>query len=264
MKEFKISFIGAGKVAGALCRQLHSEDFSIRKIVSATGLRGKSLARSCNAEWSQTAEFNSDEDLIIAAVPDDRLPWILHNILCPAKTIVAHTAGSIGLDVFPASIKNKGVFYPLQTFSENRLISFKELPFFLEASDSSVLQTLRKVALRLGAKVYETSTDQRKMLHLAAVFACNFTNHMLSAGKTISGKAGFSFDILKPLINETIIKAFDNGPEYSQTGPAFRNDTGTIKRHIDLLSFSPELQGIYREITQSIIKLYNNDSDDQL
>jgi len=262
VKEFKISFIGAGKVAGALCRQMHSGHFSIRKIVSATGLRGKSLARSCNAEWSQTTEFNSDEDLIIAAVPDDRLPEILQNIRCPAKTIVAHTAGSIGLDVFPPSIKNKGVFYPLQTFSENRLVLFKELPFFLEASDSTALQTLRKVALRLGAKIYVTSTDQRKMLHLAAVFACNFTNHMLSAGKTISGKSGFSFDVLKPLINETIIKAFENGPEYSQTGPAYRNDTDTIKRHIDLLSFSPELQGVYREITQSIIKLYNNDSDD--
>ncbi len=264
MKEFKISFIGAGKVAGALCRQLHSDGFSIKKIVSATGLRGESLARSCNAEWSQTAEFNNGEDLIIAAVPDDRLPGILQKIKCPGKTIVVHTAGSIGLDVFPPSIINRGVFYPLQTFSENRLVSFRELPFFLEASDESVLQTLRKVALQLGAKVYVTSTEQRKMLHLAAVFACNFTNHMLSAGKTISGKAGFSFDVLKPLINETIIKAFENGPENSQTGPAYRNDTGTIKRHIDLLSFSPELQGIYREITRSIIKNYNNDPDDQL
>lgn len=264
MKEFKISFIGAGKVAGVLCRQLYRDGFSIRKIVSATGLRGESLARSCSAEWSQTAEFDGDEDLIIAAVPDDRLPGILQKIKCPAKTIVAHTAGSIGLDVFPPSIKNTGVFYPLQTFSENRLVSFKELPFFLEASDSAVLQTLQKVALELGAKVYVTSTDQRKMLHLAAVFACNFTNHMLSAGKTISGKAGFSFDVLKPLIDETITKAFENGPENSQTGPAYRNDAGTIKRHIDLLSFSPELQGIYRELSQSIMKLYNNDSDDQL
>lgn len=264
MKEYKISFIGAGKVAGELCRQLYREGFSIRKIVSATGLRGESLARSCNAEWSQTTEFNSDEDLIIVAVPDDRLPGILQNIRCPEKTIVAHTTGSIGLDVFPPSLKYTGVFYPLQTFSENRLVSFKELPFFLEASDASVMQILRNVAMQLGAKVYVTSTDQRKMLHLAAVFACNFTNHMLTAGKIISAKAGFSFDVLKPLINETIIKALENGPENSQTGPAYRNDTGTFKRHLDLLSFSPELQGIYRGITQSIIKLYNNDSDDQL
>lgn len=264
MKEFKISFIGAGKVAGALCRQLYSDGFTIRKIVSATGLRGESLARSCSAEWSKTAEFDGDEDLIITAVPDDRLPGILQEIRCPKKTIVAHTAGSIGLDVFPPSVRNNGVFYPLQTFSENRLVSFKELPIFLEASDSSALQTLREVALKLGARVRVTSTDQRRMLHLAAVFACNFTNHMLSAANTLSGKAGFSLDVLKPLIDETIIKAFENGPANSQTGPAYRNDTGTIKRHIDLLSFSPELQGIYREITQSIIKLYNDDSDDQL
>lgn len=264
MKGYKISFIGAGKVAGALCRQLHRHGFIIPLIVSATGSRGKSLARSCDAEWSQLPVFHGGEDLIIAAVPDDRLPDILREIKCPAGTIVAHTAGSIGLDVFPPGIKNTGVFYPLQTFSENRSVSFRDLPFFLEASDSHVLAQLSSIAAKLGARVYVTSTGQRMMLHLAAVFACNFANHMLWAGEMISEKSGLSFDVLKPLINETIAKALENGPGNSQTGPAYRNDTGTIKRHIDLLSFSPELQEIYRGITKSIIKLYKKDTDDQL
>lgn len=264
MKGYKISFIGAGKVAGALCRQLYREGFSITKIVSATGLRGEPLARSCNAEWSRSSVFDSNEDLIIVAVPDDLLPGILRGIKCPAKSTVVHTAGSFGLDVFPPFLGNTGVFYPLQTFSENRSISFSGLPLFLEASDEAALGLLRTIAGRIGAKVYMTSASQRAMLHLAAVFACNFTNHMLTAGKIISGNAGFSFDVLEPLIKETITKALEMGPETSQTGPAYRNDSGTIKRHIDLLSFSPELQGIYNEITQSIIKLYNKDPDDQL
>lgn len=263
VKGYKISFIGAGKVATALCRQFFSKGFRIQKIVSPTGSRGKALARSCNADWSQSAVFNSNEDFIIAAVPDDRLPRILNGIKCPSETIVAHTAGSLGLDVFPPFLKHTGVFYPLQTFSENRSVSFSELPFLLEASDPVVLKKLSNMAEITGARVFVTSTGQRAMLHLAAVFACNFTNHMLTAGKMISGKAGFSYDVLKPLVLETIKKAIENSPENSQTGPAYRNDTGTIKRHIDLLSFSPELQEIYRDITQSIIKFYKKDSDDQ-
>lgn len=258
MKEYRISFIGAGKVSGALCRHLYLSGCRIRKIVSLTAERGTSLAVSCNAEWSQEYDFTDSEDLVIAAVPDDKLPEILARIKCSENTVVAHTAGSLGLDVFPSFLKRTGVFYPLQTFSENRTISFSNLPIFLEASDPHSLQILRDIAEETGGKVHITDTDSRKLLHVAAVFACNFLNHMLTAGKQITGKAGFSFGVLEPLINETVIKALENGPENSQTGPAFRTDRGTIKRHIDLLSFSPELQGIYKEVTRSIMKFHKN------
>ncbi|TFG44443.1 MAG: DUF2520 domain-containing protein [Bacteroidia bacterium] len=258
MKEYRISFIGAGKVSGALCRQLHLSGCTIQKIVSRTGKIGSALALSCNAAWSPEYEFAGSEDLVIAAVPDDKLPEILNRIKCPENTIVAHTAGSLGLDVFPSYLKHTGVLYPLQTFSENRKVSFRDLPFFLEASDPRSLEILKDIAESLGGKVHFTDTEHRKLLHVAAVFACNFTNHMLTAGKQITGKAGFSFEVLRPLIIETVMKAFENGPENSQTGPAFRSDKGTIKRQIDLLSFSPELQGIYEEMTISIMKFYKN------
>jgi predicted short-subunit dehydrogenase-like oxidoreductase (DUF2520 family) len=263
VKEYRISFIGAGKVSGALCRQMHLSGFRIPKIVSRTGETGRYLARSCDASWSSVYDFSDSEDLIIVAVPDDKLPEILSRIKCPDNTVVAHTAGSLGLDLFPDSLRHAGVFYPLQTFSGNRNISFVDLPFFLEASDDYSSAILKDIAESIGSKVHFINTEHRKLLHVAAVFACNFTNHMLTAGKQITQKAGFTFEVLKPLINETVVKALEAGPENSQTGPAYRTDIGTIKRHIDLLSFSPELQGIYREVTMSIMKFYKTTSDDQ-
>jgi len=230
----------------------------IQKIVTKGGKSGPALALLCNASWSPEYNFSDSEDLIIVAVPDDKLSEILTRIKCQVKTVVAHTAGSLGLDVFPASLKHTGVFYPLQTFSENRNISFRDLPLFLEASDAYSSGILKEVAESIGSKGHFIDTEQRRLLHLAAVFACNFTNHMLTAGKQITEKAGFSFKVLEPLINETVVKALEAGPEHSQTGPAYRSDKGTIKRHIDLLSFSPELLGIYKEVTKSIMKFYKN------
>jgi hypothetical protein len=95
------------------------------------------------------------------------------------------------------------------------------------------------------------------MLHLAAVFACNFTNHMMTLGKEISEYAGYTFEEMKPLIQETFIKAFETGPENSQTGPAVRNDKNTVRKHLELLSFDRDLQRIYREISKSIYKYHN-------
>jgi predicted short-subunit dehydrogenase-like oxidoreductase (DUF2520 family) len=256
VKECKISFIGAGKVAGALCRQLYRSGCNIQKIVSRTEKGGHALALLCNSEWSGNYNFISSEDLIIVAVPDDRLPDVLQKITCGENTVVAHTAGSMGLDIFPDTLKHRGVLYPLQTFSENREIKFPDLPFFIEASDTYSSELLKNIAESTGGKVYFVDTERRRMLHIAAVFACNFINHMLTAGKEITTKAGFTFEILEPLVIETINKAMEAGPEKSQTGPAYRFDKGTIKKHIDLLSFSPELQGVYKVLSRSIMRFY--------
>lgn len=258
MKEYRISFIGAGKVAGALCRKFFSSGFKIQQIISRTKIRGDSLAVSCNALWSPDYQFSGSEDIIVVAVPDDKLEDVLRRIDCPDNIVVAHTAGSLGLEVFPDNIRHKGVLYPLQTFSDNRNIEFTDLPFFLEESDSYSAGTLKDLAESIGGKVHFVDTEHRKLLHVSAVFVCNFINHMMTSGKLLAESAGFQFGVLQPLINETILKAIENGPENSQTGPAIRSDDGTIKRHIDLLSFSPELQAVYREITRSIIRFYKN------
>jgi predicted short-subunit dehydrogenase-like oxidoreductase (DUF2520 family) len=258
MYQNNISFAGAGRVAESLCKELFHAGFRIDKVVSPTEAGGRSLAESCKATWSSTLMFPDTTKVIIVAVQDQLLKSVLNSIKCSPETLVAHTAGTFGLDIFPEQIKQKGVFYPLQTFSKNRKVSFIDLPVLIESGDDESSGILESLAKTMGSKVHFVNTDQRRMLHVAAVFVCNFTNHMLTAGKEIALKAEFPFEILAPLINETILKALDSGPENSQTGPALRNDHNTIQKHIELLSFSPELQKIYKEITQSIIEYYNN------
>ncbi len=261
MAQFNVSFAGAGRVAWALCKVMHSSGIAIRQIVSETPARGSMLAARYNASWSSGLLFRDPVDIIIVAVPDHRLRAVLNEIKCPRKTLVAHTAGSYGLEVFPERIGRKGVFYPLQTFSEKRRINFSGLPIFIEAPDKKQSEILTALAGILGARVFHTDAEHRKMLHLAAVFACNFLNHMLTAGSEIAEKGGFSFDVLEPLIKETISKALKKGPEASQTGPAVRNDRNTIAKHLDLLSFSPDLRKVYQQVTLSIIEHYKNNQE---
>ena len=256
MDRYNISFAGAGRVGSAICSELFKAGFKIDMVVTRNEKSGSYLARSCNAEWSSNLDFPGTTDIIIVAVPDHQLHLVLDNLKCNPGALVAHTAGSYGLDIFPENFLNKGIIYPLQTFSTGRKVTFTDLPFFIESSDQRSAAMLENIVLSVGGKVYETDTESRKLMHLSAVFACNFTNHMLTAGKSIAVKAGFSFDILLPLINETISKAILMSPENSQTGPAIRNDSNTMEKHMELLSFSPELKTVYRDITESIIKYY--------
>jgi len=257
MIQHNISFVGAGRVASALCKEIFRAGFNVELIVSLSEKNGRSLAESCNASWSPEPLFPVTIDLIIVAVPDHRLKSVLKEIVCSPDTLVAHTAGSIGLDVFPKPINRKGIFYPLQTFSGGRKVDFKELPILLESSDQISYEILEDLAASIGGKTYSVNSEQRMMLHLAAVYISNFTNHLLTRGKQLAHNAGFPFEILYPLLKETVSKAMDIGPEESQTGPAVRNDRSTIERHLKLLSFSPEMNRIYNDITMSIIKYHN-------
>jgi len=254
MTRYNVSFAGAGRVAGALCREMYRAGHKIIRIISGTGTKGRQLAGECKAVWSQELIFSDPADIIIIAVPDNKLKEVLAGIRCPGNPVIAHTAGSYGLDVFPSSINRTGVFYPLQTFSMERPVLYRNLPFLLEASDCKTGDILRKLAESLKGEVHFIDTERRKKIHLAAVFVCNFTNHMLAAGKIITDGTGLSFKILEPLIKETVAKALEIGPEASQTGPAVRNDLNTIEKHLDLLSFSPDLQKLYNEVTRSIMK----------
>lgn len=251
-----ISFAGAGRVASALCRQLYDAGYKIDLIVSPGEENGRSLAGTCHASWSPLPEFPGSSDIIIVSVPDHALKGVLENLRCRNNALVVHTAGSFGLEVFPAHLTAKGVFYPLQTFSRERKVEFTDLPVLIESSDKQSTATLEELASSLGGKTWFVNTDQRILLHLAAVFICNFTNHMLTRGKQVAEKGGIPFEIFYPLLKETISKAMEIGPEKAQTGPAVRNDHNTIQKHIGLLSFSPDLEKIYSEITMSIINYH--------
>jgi len=259
MIRYNISFAGAGKVAAMLCRELHRRGHRIDRIVSPRRENGGWLAELCGAEWSSEPVFPESSDIIIVSVPDHSLENVLHAIKCGKKSLVAHTAGSYGLEVFPATIANKGVFYPLQTFSPGRTISLSGVPFFIEATGEYAEKRLSSIAESLGSSYFITDAEKRRMLHLAAVFVCNFTNYMLVSGKRITDLAGLDFNLLKPLISETVSKALEKDPSESQTGPAIRYDLNTIEKHLDLLSFSPELAKLYREISDSIMDYFKRE-----
>ena len=258
MVKLNISFAGAGRVAGSLCDEMFHAGLKIVHIVSESEKNGPEIAVRCNAQWSDKLIFPENCELIMVSVPDHRLEAVLSQIRCSDRAIVVHTAGSFGLEVFPSRISRSGVFYPLQTFSKGRHIEYNNLPILLESADPSIIKVLRDLALILGSKPYVMDAGRRMMMHLAAVFVCNFTNFMLTAGEKVVSEAQMPFDLLVPLIRETISKAIENGPGMSQTGPALRHDLNTIQKHLDLLSFSPELQSMYREISGSIMHYYNN------
>jgi predicted short-subunit dehydrogenase-like oxidoreductase (DUF2520 family) len=236
---------------------MYAAGYNIELIASLSEAGGGSLADACGASWSQVPEFPPSADLIIVAVPDHSLAGVLSDLRCGSETLVVHTAGSFGLEVFPEHIKRRGVFYPLQTFSMDRIVDFNGLPFLLESSDSQVSSILEELTNSIGGKFLFADRERRIMIHLAAVFICNFTNHMLTEGRQVAEKAGVPFELFFPLLQETVSKAIDLGPEKSQTGPAVRNDENTIRKHIELLSFSPDLQKIYKELTMSIIKYHS-------
>ena len=200
--------------------------------------------------------FPDTSSVIIVSVPDSRLKEVLDSLRCGPDTLVAHTAGSIGMDIFPGRFRHTGILYPLQTFSHGRETDFTDLPFFIESSGDESSALLAEIAVSIGGKVYHTDSEHRRSLHLAAVFVSNFTNHMLTIGKNLAADSGFPFDVLIPLINETLAKAVEMGPEISQTGPAMRHDQNIIKKHLELLSFSSELQRVYSEMTRSIINYH--------
>lgn len=185
-------------------------------------------------------------DITIIAVTDDAIAEVSSKIKNP---LVVHTSGACSINELK-NTTNKGVFYMLQTFSLEKKVELNEVPFCLEAENKNDEDQLKELANLLSKKIYTVKSEQRKALHVAAVFVNNFTNYMYKIGNDICKEHQVPFDILLPLIKETASKIETLSPEKAQTGPAIRNDKKTIKNHLDLLNI--EQQKIYKMITKSI------------
>jgi predicted short-subunit dehydrogenase-like oxidoreductase (DUF2520 family) len=196
-------------------------------------------------DWNTLAEA----DLYIIAVSDDAISTVSEQIPYKNKLVV-HTSGGISLEAI-ASNNRKGVFYPLQTFSKNKAVNFKIIPICIESQNASDYQLLQKVAQTISDSVFAINSEQRKALHLAAVFVNNFTNHLYKIGNDICIENNVPFEILKPLIQETAEKITQLSPNEAQTGPAIRNDIETINAHLSFLSDENQ-KIIYKILTQSI------------
>ncbi|MCG1036937.1 Rossmann-like and DUF2520 domain-containing protein [Polaribacter sargassicola] len=185
-------------------------------------------------------------DITIIAVSDDAIAEVSSKI---NNNFVVHTSGACAITEL--NNKNrKGVFYMLQTFSKGKKVDFKKVPFCLEATNKKDLQLLEKLAKSIGQNVYHINSEQRKALHVSAVFVNNFSNHMYKIGNDICKDHNVPFKILEPLIKETVLKIETLSPEEAQTGPAIRNDKKTIENHLELLN--KKQQKIYKTLTKSI------------
>lgn len=189
-------------------------------------------------------------DLYIIAISDDAISDFSKSLILKNKLVV-HTSGSVALQDLHC-IANKGIFYPLQTISKHKKLNFKKIPICIEAENEMDYKLLETVAKSISKKVYSINSEQRKSLHVAAVFVNNFVNHLYKIGNDICATNNVDFEILKPLIKETAKKITSLSPNDAQTGPAKRNDKKTIANHLDLLTVKQ--QKIYTLLTNSIME----------
>lgn len=195
---------------------------------------------------SRQLENIPQADVTIIAVSDDAIAEVSSKI---NNSFVVHTSGSVSMNVL-RSKSRKGVFYALQTFSKNKEVDFSEIPFCLETENKEDYTLLEQVAKSIGTKIVAINSEQRKALHIAAVFVNNFTNHLYKIGNDICKEHKIPFEVLQPLIIETANKIKTLSPEKAQTGPAVRKDKKTIKNHLELLTKNQ--QEIYKILTKSI------------
>jgi predicted short-subunit dehydrogenase-like oxidoreductase (DUF2520 family) len=252
---YNISFAGAGNVAVSLCAGLKAAGHRIISVTSRGGDSARALSAATGARVMKDLSVPDECEIFVLAVTDTAIPEIASKISVPERTVVVHTAGSVPLSALGRQ-KNAGVFYPLQTFTKGFPPDLGKVPFFIEATDEHTLRILRELGESIGAGAWDCDTEQRKKLHVAAVFTNNFSNFMMTTGEMIAAEAGFDPSVLNPLIEETARKALRTGPATAQTGPAVRHDDSTVKSHIELLSYMPEYQKLYRLISKMISAHY--------
>lgn len=249
----KIVFIGAGNVASNLSLKLKEKGFDIVQIYSKTLSSAEMLAKKLNCEFvTESADITKNADVYFYTLKDRYLGRYIEKNRVPSA-IHIHMAGSVSIDVFEGLAENYGVIYPLQTFSKAKEIVFEGIPFFLEANNDKTKECVTSIAKSLSDQVYFANSAQRQKIHISAVFACNFVNHMYLIAADLVENSQFTFDVLRPLIKETADKINYLHPINAQTGPAVRYDKKVINQHIEKLH-NEDLKEIYKIISKSIYK----------
>jgi len=212
------------------------------------------LADELNAKGLVSPEhLDPDADTCLICVSDDAIRNTVE-ALRPGDRLCLHTAGSVSMDIFEGIAANYGVLYPLQTLTRNQPVNFEDIPLLIEANSANNLESVSTIANRLSTRVIMADFKQRSSLHLAAMFAGNFTNHMFTLAEEILHKEGLSLELLYPLMKEIFAKAMRIPPRLAQTGPASRGNTRIIEKHLSMLNDYPEMRELYRLISQSIGK----------
>jgi predicted short-subunit dehydrogenase-like oxidoreductase (DUF2520 family) len=255
----KIGIIGTGNVAWHLARAFENAGNVITDIYSRDSAKANHFILDFfNASATNSLDFRkSKAQIFILAVSDDAIEEVASAIMLPQNSILAHTSGSVSMGALGyAQTKNIGVFYPLQTFSKGKKVAFEEIPIGIEGDNGLTEEALLDLGKSISPKTLKMNSQARKNIHLAAVFACNFTNHMLTISKEIMSNKGLDFNLLTPLIEETLSKSLKLGPENAQTGPAKRGDLEILDKHYAALANSEDIAEIYRIVSQNIIDYY--------
>lgn len=250
----RIVIVGAGNLATNLGEALKQSGRRVEQVFSRTEESASALASRLGCDYvTSLAQIVLDADLYFVSVKDNVLGEVLGEVVKRAGNgIVVHTAGSIPMNVFGETEVRHGVFYPMQTFSKQKIVDFSKIPIFIEASDEDTYCTLEAFANELSDNVYRLDSDHRRYLHLAAVFACNFVNHCFTLADDVLREQGLPFNVMMPLIKETIGKVEVIPPCDAQTGPAVRGDKNVMDAQKALID-NEMARKVYETMSESII-----------
>lgn len=253
--DLRIVVVGAGNLATNMALAMRDAGLSVVQIYSRSGQSASRLAGEVGCPWTCAVDEIAGADLYVISVVDSAVATLARQLAVRHPgAVFCHTAGSVPIDVFAGlGIADYGVIYPLQTFSKARRVDFSVIPVFIEHSSVRAREVMWAVAGRLSGKLYAADSAVRGKLHLAAVFACNFTNRMYALAERILASGDLPFEVMLPLIGETLDKVRAMSPAAAQTGPAARGDMGVIDRHLALLAGDEELHDIYEMMTKSIM-----------
>jgi predicted short-subunit dehydrogenase-like oxidoreductase (DUF2520 family) len=253
----KIALVGAGSVATHLGLALLDAGFKVECVLNRSSDRGKVLAQKLGARFVISIEGLNHPDLVIIAVSDDAIPAVARQLF-GASFPVVHTSGTVSKDVLRETSHDYGVFYPFQTFSFQSEVDFSKVPICIDASNVPFSNRLEDLAHCITGTVCLIDDEKRKILHLAGVFASNFSNYLYTIAEGILKKNDIPFELLLPLIRETAKKVQTTHPKEAQTGPAKRGDRSTIKEHLLLIQNEPELLELYKLFTNNILNTYSH------
>lgn len=246
-----IVIIGSGNVAYHIAAALQTSGQSVKQLFARNTEELSLISNKLSIPFNN--ENLKDADLYIICVSDSAIQEVSKRITNP-NALVVHTSGSMPKEILEGNYR-KGSWYPLQTFSKNKNLNYSEIPFFIETESEADLKLLWDMTLKISDKIQESTFEKRKYIHLTAVFACNFVNHLFARAKEISDEQNIPFDYFIPLIDETVDKINYLEPKKAQTGPAVRNDQRILELHEQLLT-DPEKLAIYQTMNQSIKKMY--------
>ncbi|MFV0505220.1 MAG: Rossmann-like and DUF2520 domain-containing protein [Bacteroidales bacterium] len=255
-----ISVIGSGNVATNLAIKLHLLGHNIIDVYSRSINNAKALAQRVDAKAHDNLEkLDQQSDLYIVAVSDSAVPSIA-SALRLGDAVLVHTAGSVSMKVLEGASSNIGVFYPLQTFTKDKKIEFANIPILVEANNEQTVRILSVLANSISNKLVELNSEQRLRIHIAAVFANNFTNHCLSIAQEILENESLEPSLILPLVAETFRKFTERKASDVQTGPARRNDISTMNKHMQVLASNKDFLEMYRLVSNSIVNKYREES----